>query len=208
MLRLTKHARWLHEVSFSMYVAMLVVTEETYKDGSMFLGKMSLPLLKAYALVAYLRHRSRFFPGFGLHTCLMWGLLAVIVILCVRVLGQAAPVRTFLVRAAGFVIIAGLPLVWLRFPDLAGLPPGTTPWLMFEVVVMVALVFSYLFQRWRTPPEIGLVLLVFHFGLWGHLVGWAGPFSWWSVYALLGVWSGFAWGVCVGLLGRSDSPPS
>jgi hypothetical protein len=186
---------------------MLIVTEETYRDGSVFLGRLSVPLYKAYALLAYVRHRPRFFPGFGIHTYLMWGLLAVIVFSCVRVLGQISRVRTFLVRASGFVIIAGLPLVWLRFPDLAVLPAGKTPWLLFELIVMVAFVFSYQCQRWRMPAEFSFLLLASHFGLWHCLAGWEGPLGLWSSYVLVGVGSGFACGVCVGLLGRPDSPP-
>jgi hypothetical protein len=190
--------RWLYELSFSIYLALLVVTEEATKVGSSFLGKLGYPLLEwVYPLLARLLHRARFEPGLGLHTVVLWWLLTVIFVLCLRVLGRIAVIRTVLRQAAGFVIVAGFPLVWLHPGNQTGLLLATREWLLIEVVFVVACVCLFLYRRWPKGAALGVLVLLLHSGLWGWVSWGAITVGSWSVYLVLGSCTGLVWGFYV-----------
>jgi len=198
MPRSINYVRWLHELLFSIYFALLVVTEETWKVGSAFLGRLGYPLIHhLYHFLAYLHHSTRYSPGLLFHTMALWWLLAVIVFVCLHLLGQIAFIRVFLRSVAGFIGVAGFPLFWLHLGNLTRLSDAAARWLLVETIVIAICVVLYLCRKWPTNPTFSVLIVVLHFGLWGWITWDAISIGFWSIYLLLGICTSLVWGLYI-----------
>jgi hypothetical protein len=205
MLRAANYTRWLSQILFSTYFALLVVTEEeTCKPGSTFLHWLAYPL-NDYLNPILVNHRVHLLVS---RSVALWWLLAVIIFICVRLLARIAFTRALLRYAAGIVAVAGFPLLLLPPCNATGpfLSATTWSWLYFEVVVVVVCVFLYLFGKWPTIAAPGILLLFVHFAVWGWIT-WqriGNPF--WAIYILLGFCSSVFWGLDAGKTGQASIP--
>jgi uncharacterized membrane protein len=198
MSRFYERSRWLYELSFSAYAALLVVTEEGYKSGgSVFLGELSYIVLPICRTVARLTRRPA--SPLGLHPgiYLLWALLALIALISVHTVGRFPLLRKILSHAAGVVTVAGFPVIWLRLGTMIHLSASTARWLQIEIVGIIACLVLYLIRDSPWRLTLGLLALALHFGLWGWFTRDAIATGFWWTYLLLGVSSGMAWGVHV-----------
>ena len=198
-----KYGRWVHELSFSIYCALLIVTDETFKESSILL-RWGYPQL--YQLLLYLHHHARLVPGRNLLFIALWWVLAVAFFGFLRLLGRIGLMRTLICHVSGLVTVAGFPLVWLDVGKVTSLPLVTARWLLFEVVVIAACVFLYLYRDRPTNAALSIPVLAFHFGFWGWITWSACRFGDPSIYLLFGIGTTLAWGSYVELPAESHAP--
>src|ERR1035441_10589079 len=80
--------RRLHDLSFSSYLALLIILEETWKQSSPFLHVLGYPLKHyVYPLLPHLGH-PEFLPSADCHSLALWLVLTVFVFVCVHFLGR------------------------------------------------------------------------------------------------------------------------
>lgn len=191
---LKKQTRWLNEISFSAYFALLVVAEEeTCRRGSVFLQWLGYPLTE-YVYPFFVRHDIRLI---GSHSVTLWLLLAIIAFILIRVLSRFASTTIFLNYVTGFVTVVGFPLLLLPPCNLTALHSSWARWslLYLETTAAAVCVFLYLSRRWPAGAVLTVVLLAVHFSVWGWLT-WqriGNPF--WTIYLLLGFCSTLLWAV-------------
>ena len=176
--RLTEYVRWLHELSFSVYCALMVVVQLDQLESSVFLGRLGYPLYAFYRLLAYLYHRSSFSPRRHVHFLALWFELAVLFLVCLRIVGRFAFGRAFVRRMAGFVAVAWYPLMYLLSSHpTTGRSLALERWsleavvlLWVEVVAVLTCVFFYLYRTRFPNAALSICVLVLHFGFWDWLL--------------------------------------
>jgi hypothetical protein len=193
----SKHIRWIYELSFSIYAALLAVTEEEQKGQSVIMPKLEHPILWMYQFLAGVFHSATAFPGPQIHFFVLWFSAAVIIAICLCVLERSAVIARGLRYVFGCVAIAGFPLLWLKLRWFGGIPISVLKLLLFEVAVSVALLVVYVYRRWPARTSVSVALLAAHYALWSagtwadHIVGDS------RVYLLLGIFTSVVWGIHV-----------
>jgi hypothetical protein len=181
-----------YELLVSIYAALLVITEEAFQDGSVFLGRLDRALSPLYwTLTRILRHQVSQLDRINF----MWAALALIILLIVHTTGRLVLARRVICNGAGLIIVAGFPAVWLHFGTMFNLSTPAIRWLQTEVIGIIGGLVLYLAAGLPRRPAASTVILVSHFGLWGWVTRDAIPGGFWWAYLLLGVFSAAAWSV-------------
>ena len=206
MQRLTQHVRWLHELLFSAYCAVLWLERLVAVEGSVLMAWLVYLPNVLYGLLAHLCQRPYFSPPRLLAFFALWFQLSVLIFVFVRILGRTAPARNLVRRMAGFVTVALYPSFCLRYSSFAGAFPVATPWLVVELVLMVVCVAFHLYRRSPTNAAASILVLAVHFGFWAW-VTWQNWTVWsLSLHVLLGFGASVAWYFCVRLSAGYDQP--
>jgi hypothetical protein len=196
MAQQTRFVCRLNELSFSIYFSLLLVTEEQgCRRGSVFLHWVGYPLTD-YLYPVLRRHRIHLY---GSHSIALWWLLAVIIVVCVHLLGRLGIPRALVRGASGIVAVAGCPLLLLPPCNITNLLLSTTVWmfLYFEVIVVAVCVLLYLSRRWSAKTTLGLLFLGLHSAIWGWMTWGRIALPFWAVYLFLGLCSSVIWAVYV-----------
>ena len=192
MRKSTSYVRWLHEFLFSTYFALLVVTEEeTCKAGSIFLKRLGYPL-NEYVYPTLMRYHIHL-PGS--HSIALWWLLAVTFFVALRLLGRFAFTTVLLRNVAGFVSVAGFPVLVLPPCNITGLHLSYRICILLylEIIISITYIFLYRFRGWAAKVALSVLLLAVHFGIWGWLTWQRIGISFWTIYLLLGFCSALLW---------------
>jgi hypothetical protein len=209
MARSTRYARWLYELLFSVYFALLIVARECSAPSSIFLYRVQTPLRFLDRLFVHLLGRPVFLYDVPHFTYSSWWLLALILLVCLRVLGRVVLMRTILCYAAGATAVAGPLSHWFCWAGPLYVSPARW-WLWLEMAIMVACTFLYMHRRWPTSAALSILVLLLHFGFCGLVL--FGRTTWWEYpYEFAGTLlfpfcTSLAWGVYVKLAARSDPP--
>jgi hypothetical protein len=205
-----KYVHWLLDLMFSVYCALLIVTEENIKESSILHGKLAHPLLFLYRLLADLLHWRHFsFHSYRDMAALLWCwwfVLAAIIFVCMRLFGRSALMRRFLRYATGLVTVAGFPLIWLNLGNMTGRSLVAARWLGLEVAVIVVCVFIYLDRKWSMSAALGILVLVLHFGFWGWVTWGDRTIGYPSVHLVPGACVSLIWSFYVSLSTGSHLP--
>lgn len=175
-----KSARFFHEVAFSIYFPLLLITANTmasaqHPETNSWADKLyTLTIGDKQSQPDGHAHRFAFF--------LLWGAAALVLFLCVRTLSGLSFTDFLLRTFAGVVAVAGFPLVsgYLTFRGYLHML-GSFPrallyayaphnWLAVEVTASLVCVFIYAFGKWNRRTRWGLLLLALHFGVWTWLI--------------------------------------
>ena len=207
MKMLRKHSQLLHELSFSIYCALLVVLEETWKTSSRFLYALGYPLTCCiYPVLGKLFHRNYFWFGTESHSILLWMLFSLPCFVIVCLAYRVKQIRRLLSLLAGIVIVSGMPFLWLSMGRWLGLTGGNARWLMFETCLVVIFAAFYVLQRQqRNLALTNAIIMVLHFAIWGSISS-----AWLSIgycwlYLSLGVCTALLWILAVPLIEHGQS---
>jgi hypothetical protein len=152
----TCYLRWIHELLFSIYFSVVVVSAEETRSLS-------------WATTLRLFDYSHRYPGVArpiddprgerfIMFVLVW-FIAGAVFLSLRLLARHPFTRVILNPFAGFVALAGLPCAFLY----SGY--GNRTILIEEIAISGIAVFLYTFRKWQLPAWFGIGLLVIYFGI-------------------------------------------
>jgi hypothetical protein len=189
-LKRESHSRLQPEILFSVYLALLIVTEEEWKSSSAFLGYLSYPLIHYVYPVIFRRPHA--FRGFFIPSLFFWGVLAIITFVVLRFFERITVLRKSLAIVVGLVSVIGFPVIWLHLGNLNGLTPVANKLLVLETLVLGAAIFALV----RIPlvtPLLAVTLVLAHFSLWGYVTWNAISIGFWLVYFLLGVCTSVVW---------------
>jgi len=143
---------------------------------------------------------------------------AAVLFVCLRALDPLSFLNTFLRSFVGIVVVVGFPLAigYLAFPGYLHMFGSSSRaflyaysphrWLVAEVVGSLVCVVVYVFLKWPTTAQVGLLLAGIHFALWSWFAISADEKSL-VIYPLLGFLATLAWGLDVRLSVGSSSPP-
>jgi hypothetical protein len=176
------YVRWLYELLFSLYCALLVVRMEALKEGSFLLRTLQEPLLSFDWLLYRSFHQivfthTDFDPPLFFGT---WWLLSLILFICLRSLGRLTRVRIFLFCMAGCVTVSG-PLFSGIF-ETSHLVNGyytytseghlvIARWIQWlEVTVVVTCAVLYLYRMWPANTALRIAVPLLHFSFWGLII--------------------------------------
>jgi hypothetical protein len=196
-----QYLRWLGELLFSLYSAFVVVLWGDANGGPPFFllhivgdALLSLDRLFAKAFHGTIFSHSDFDPRlfFG-----KWLFLALVVFLCLTVLGRIARLRIFVVYVVGIGVVSG-PLFSCKFPENEDLTEGnfiftgdghllTGRWLQWLELAVVCCVLAYINRRRWTNVTLNVLVLLLHFGFWGLILFGAAwrDYSWQAALLLL-----------------------
>jgi hypothetical protein len=197
MPRLKQAARWLHEITLSALLAMMIMVEQTNREGSSLLGWISRPLHPLYPFVERLRPWTDAYLWRNPTFYFLWIFLALVMLVVLRLCELNVLSRRILKFIAGILIVAGFPLFCLKYllmPSYAD-----TRWLLLETVVAIA--FAVLYQRRRLPAKAhwSIAVLAVHFGLWAWISQEALDHESWMFCLLLSACSCLGWSLWVRL---------
>lgn len=204
MPKLMRHINWIHDLMLSLCYGLLVGIYLNFRPRSFVLDQLVFPLYLWRELQANVSGRPspQWDPYQAL--CVAFSMLALIGFVCLRILGRTPLLGFFACRAAGIVVVAGFPLLFLLSTDPLGRPLAPVPWslmtagsLWLEVLAAITCVALYLFRRRWMKPAVSMALVLLHFGLWFWLL----PGSHWIV--LLFACTSVVWGLRVRLPDRS-----
>jgi len=197
MLQLAKYLRWLYELSFSIYCALLIVVEEGVKENPVVFFRLAYPILFVYGFLADVLHWAHFSPSVYRHMVAlwwsMWCVLAAIIFVCLHLVRRVAPTRTALRYVGGFVAVSGFPLIWLRFGTMTGCSLATTRWLLLEILAILSFAFFDLHRNRPIYPGFGVLVLGLHFGIWYFATRGDRTLGDPLVYLLLGTCTSLLW---------------
>jgi hypothetical protein len=194
--RRARYVRWLYELLLSAYYALVFMTTE---DGYYLNLRVRLPV----PLLKLTRGVFSSDPSFNLQY-LWWFLLAGIIFVVLRILGQIRPLTTFLCQLVGSAvflapIFGGMSSWWTR--------PGWW-WLLVEGVVAAAAAVLYANRRSPARAAFLATAVLFHFGLWSFVyfrnIHWSEYWNWAAEAVLLPLLGSLAWSFYVWLLARPD----
>jgi hypothetical protein len=204
-IRLARCVRWLYELSLSVYCAYLLILTHT---GANIWVVRRLPA----PLTRLTRGLFSSAWSFNLQWTAMY-LVAAIIFVILRILGQIRPLRTFLCQLAGCAIFLA-PL----FSGPGADRPGWGPWLWVECAASAVAALLYANRRLPAGVASGAAVVLFHCALWGYvelsdlvrLLPPSPPVRWWEYHiliegmVLLPLFTSVAWGFYVWLLARPD----
>jgi hypothetical protein len=207
--RPARYVRWLYELLLSVYCALLFMMSHYAVTFVGCVGRLPLPLLRLT------RGIFRSDPSFNLQY-FSWFLLAGIIFVVQRILGQIRPLKTLLCMVAGAAAVAG-PVFYPYFGILSGWMSTLSWWQWMEGAAAVGGVLLYANRRWPGSAALGAFALLCHFGLWGflsfrHARWWDHWDDWWGHWdviaelVLLPLCTSLAWGFYVRLSAKSYSP--
>lgn len=197
-----KRARLLHEIAFSIYFPLLLITANGVRSVQHPAGKSWVDDLQL--LIAGVCHA----PSYHFAFSLLWAASMAALFLCLRMLAGLSFSDVFLRTFAGIVAVAGFPLTagYVSFPGylhmLGSFPRGLLyayaphRWLAVEVMATVVCIFLYVFLKWPTKAHWGLLLLGLHSAIWIWFVFIGGEKSL-MIFPPLGFLASLAWGLYV-----------
>jgi hypothetical protein len=205
--RPARYVRWLYELLLSVYCALLPMMTDYALYIVDRVRRLPVPLLRLT------RGMFSSDPSFNLQY-LSWFLLAGIIFVVLRILGQIRPLKRLLCLVAGAAAVAG-PLVYY-FAIMPHWMCTPSWWQWMEGAAAAGGVLLYANRRWPGSAWLGAFGLLFHFGLWGflsfHYVDWWGRWDGWWDYrnmieelVLLPLCTSLAWGFYVWLSARPYS---
>jgi hypothetical protein len=200
----TTYIRLLLELSFSTYLALLVVTEEAWKESSLFLHLLGYPLrhiIYPGLVVFHIR-----LGGYFSHSAALWLLLALALFALFRLVSAFWMTAEFLQYGPGLIAVGGFPLVWLVRGPTGELSELTVWCLILEVIVVAGCGILFALKRWPGGPLTCLLLLIAHFGLWGWLTSGKISFLFWTIFLVLGFSSAIIWSVYAVHSGQVPAP--
>jgi len=196
--RLARYVRWLYELLLSVYYALMFVTTESGFYFVFRVRRLPVPLL---------RLSLRVFPSepFGFQH-LSWFLMAGIIFVVLRILGQIRPMKMLLCQLVGSAVFlaplfGGGRSIWTTISSLGG-------WLWVECAVAAGA--ALLYANRRSPASVALLAAAvpLHFGLWAFVyfrnIHWWEYWNWAAEVVLLPLLGTLAWGFYVWLLARPD----
>jgi hypothetical protein len=195
-IRLARYVRWLYELSLSVYYAEFVIM--SYSTAYFWVERRLPDRLWRLTYGIFSSDSS-----FNLQWTAMF-LVAAVIFVILRILGQIRPLRTFLCQLAGCAIFLAL-----LFSDRGTSRPGWWTWLWVECVASAVAALLYANRRLPASVAFGTAVVLFHFAFWGY-VGLSGFDRWWEhhiaieVSLLLPLFTSVAWGFYVWLLARPD----
>lgn len=171
-----KRALLLHQIAFSIYFPLLLITADAVRSIQHPAGKSWVDDLQW--LIAGAWHA----PSYRFAFCLLWATSTITLFLCLRMLVRLSFSDVFLRTFAGIIAVAGFPLtvVYISFPGYLHML-GSFPrallyvfaphrWLAVEVIASLACSFLFLFLKWPSKALWGLLLLCLHFAIWTWFV--------------------------------------
>jgi hypothetical protein len=191
--KLREQPKWAYDMLFSAYCALLILAEEMSKGSSALLGRLGSPLVYLNDLLARMRGRPAIPLGIGVYTLGIWGVIVLIVFVCMHLSRRAGPVGKIVERVSGIVTVVGFPVIWLRLSPMNGLSSDETLWLWLEAAGMAGCVI--LFASGKLPVYAAVPCSILHFALWGWVTRNAISFEWWSALVLLGLCTAGVWAV-------------
>jgi hypothetical protein len=169
MPRLKQAARWLYEITLSALLAMMIMVEETSREGSSLPGWISRPLRPLFPFLERLRPWTDTYLWRRLDFYLLWLFLALIMLIVVRLCGLTVLLRRILKLINGILIVAGFPLYCLEYSYGLMPPHANTRWLLLETAVAGAFAVLYLCRRLPAKAHWSIAVLAVHFGLWAWI---------------------------------------
>jgi len=197
-----KRARLLHQIAFSIYFPLLLITANAVKSIQHPAGKSWIDDLQLLTAGAW--HT----PSYRFAFCLLWATSMATLFLCLHMLARLSFSDVFLQTFVGITVVAGFPLtvLYISFPGylhmLSSFPRALLyayaphRWLGVEVMAALVCIFLYVFVKWPTKTLWGLLLLGFHFAIWTWFVFIGGERSL-IVFPALGFLASLAWGLYV-----------
>ena len=177
-----QYLRWLCELLFSLDCGLIVVAREGLRENSQFLNWLQAPLRYINRQFGEALHWRAFSHGVFDPRLFYdsWLFLALIIFICLHLLGRIACLRMLTVYLAAGIIFA-IPLcsgdlsVDLRRVDgsyflINGWHLIIARWLGWLEVAAVAGALYYLYCVRRTGAALGIVVLLMHFGFWGLVI--------------------------------------
>jgi hypothetical protein len=203
-IRVARYVRWLYELSLSVYCAFLFMMSTSVQIQA----EQRLPV-SLFRLT-----RGLFSPTWEFNK--LWTamyLVAAIIFVIQRILGQIRPLGPFLCQLAGCAIFLA-PL----FSGPGADRPGWGPWLWVECAASAVAALLYANRRLPAGVAFGTAVVLFHCPLWGYVVlsdlvrllPSSPPVRWWEYHTLiegmvlLPLFTSLAWGFYVWLLARPD----
>lgn len=190
MIRRMQYARLAYDAPFCVYLALLVITREFYKEGSyFFLQWFGYPLsIWVYPIVADVLGRASFQPGIDDHTFHAWLLLALAIFVLFRSVARIGLVGAHLRRASGFILFVGPPLVIQDHN-----------WLLPELALPVLYVWLFAYRGWPKSAAWNPLVLALHLYFW-RLAGWPRfVLEPWPRHLWLAAGAALVWGLYVRL---------
>jgi hypothetical protein len=196
----TDYLRYAHEFLFSLNIAFLAKLQGNQKPNKLFSFLDSAEFRIQLKINAYLNlHPHSHVGGYTAFFALAFG-LALCIFLLLRIFSNTSLAKEFLRCAAGFMSLLALPISWFYVTQVLGPVPFSLnlprPWLISELILIIACAVLYLLAKWSLPMWSGVLLLALHFGFWGWLA--LGPFFWrypfWVVFPMAGFCSSLVWG--------------
>jgi hypothetical protein len=188
-----RYVRWLYELLLSIYYVLMFVWTSIFFN---FVGRVA----------RFLNHGvNPSDPSFGVQY-LSWFLLAGIVFIVLRVLGQIQPLKAFLCQLIGSAVflvpLEGTMPVW-------AVRPSWWNWLWVEGAVAGGAALLYANRRRPANAALLAAAALVHFGLWGFVyfrdVRLVGVLETVAEAVLLPLLGSLAWGFYVWLLARPSS---
>jgi hypothetical protein len=186
------YLRLFHELTFAIYVPLIVVLVKANAEDSRFFDRMAYPIALCYPLLRYVHlvedytRRSRPTEG-DRHLTLVIALWAAILFAVLHILERIPAIRSSLAYCTGVVVVVGLP--WFGSFNAGGLSsfsPAEIKWMWAELIAMVVSLILYTYRGW--PPSLALTLLVTgHFCLWGWFE------TYWQTYVPFFIITGVIW---------------
>ncbi len=191
--------RWLYELLLSLYyVLLLLVNTSTFGNFEMRVRRLPVGLLRWAA-----RHLYWSNPVASIEY-LSWFLMAGIVFVILRTLGQIRPLRTVLCQLVGSTVFF-VPLVRM-LPPLWATMPSWWMWLWVEATVAGGAALLYAIRTRAATAGFLAAAALFHFGLWSFVyfrgIRLAGVFETILETVLLPLFGALAWAFYVWLLPR------
>jgi len=196
---LARYIRWLYELLLcTYYVLMLFLYTGTYYYFEARVERLPAPVLRLTRGLYW--SNPSFSPQY-----LSWFLMAGIVFIMLRILGQIRPLSVrlcHLVGSAVFLVpLVGLMPVWTTRPSWWG-------WLWVEGFVAVGAALLYANRTRPLTAAFLAIAALFHFGLWGFVyfrdVRLVGVLDSAAEAVLLPFLATLAWGSYVWLAARSN----
>jgi hypothetical protein len=209
--RFAKYVRCAHEIAFSIYFPLLLIWVNNDTTPAGVLGARIAWVVKMELLISGGRYPHSFMdPTLRFAFAFLWALSAVVVFLCLRILGRFSFTHVFLRTFAGIVALAGFPLACVYvYRSLA--------WTLVEAVAILVCACFYVFRSWPARAWWALLPLVLHSAFWtwaawdtrtlghpGFLLLWPGyDLTWLTheypnlIYPLLGFLASVVWGLYV-----------
>ena len=196
----TGYLRYAHEFLSSLNIALVANLQGNQKPNKLFSFLDSAEFRMQLRINAYLHlHPHSHVGGYTAFFVLSLG-LGLCIFLLLRISSNTFLAREFLRSGAGFMSLLALPISWFYVIQVLGPVPFylnlPRPWLVSELILIVACAVLYLLEKWPLPKWSGVVLLALHFGFWGCVA--LGPYFWhdpfWVIFPMAGFCSSLVWG--------------
>ena len=187
---------WSYQLVFSVFSALLIVTEEGVRENSFLFDGPRSPIISACRVLADSFQWRQFSPYVYRDRVVLWW--SMWVLLCAAILGclllseRMESMKKTSLFLVGFVSVGGFPMLWLRFGHMTG-SVGNAGWFYSETIAFVAWALLYLYCKWPGSVVRNSLILGMHFGLWCWISWEVSTIGNASIYLLLGLSSSLLW---------------